>query len=417
MKAVILAAGEGKRLRPLTYTRPKCMIPLAGKPMLEHVVESVKGAGIRDILIVDKYLGKSIEDYFGDGKDFGVRIQYAEQGEKYGTAAAFAEAQEFVNDEEFLGVAGDIVTEPSAVKKVIASHSGKITMGLKPVENPSKYGVVKLDKAGIGNVIEFIEKPETPASNLVNTSIYMFSKGVMSELANAEKSPRGEYEITSVIKKFAEKKQVTGVELNEYWMDIGMPWQFLDASGHLITKMPEMQKGEIENCTLKGKVVVEKGARVFNSFIEGPVYIGKNTTIGPFVYIRPVTAIGDNCDLSAGTTVKNSILMNHVNAKHLSYIGDSIVGENCNFGAGTQVANYRFDAGTVKMNIGEVQYDTEKHKLGALIGDNVKTGVLACTMPGKSIGDGCWIGAGVVVDQDLARGTKVFVKQELEYVK
>ncbi len=414
MKAVILAAGEGKRMRPLTFTRPKCMIPLAGRPILEHVVDAAKAAGVGEIILVVKYMEKNVREHFGDGRKFGVKIDYAVQGERYGTAAAFAAAKKFVDEEEFLVIAGDVVTDASAVRKVMGSHSGKMTMGLKAVENPLKYGVVKM-KGGL--VTEFVEKPAKPEGNLVNTSIYCFSKGMMKELEEAPKTERGEYEITGVVRKLAKEKQVAGVELSEYWMDIGMPWQFLDASGHLIGKMPAKNKGAVENSTLKGKVVVEEGARIFNSYIEGPAYIGRNAEIGPFVYIRPITSIGDSCVLSSGTTVKNSILMDRVNAKHLTYIGDSIVGENCNFGAGTQIANYKFDASTVKMKVGETSYDTEKHKLGVLVGDNVKTGVLACTMPGKTIGDGCWIGAGVVVHEDIPRKTKVFVKQELEYIK
>ena len=414
MKAVILAAGEGKRMRPLTYTRPKCMIPIAGRPILEHVVDEVKAAGVKEVVLVVKYMEEKVKEYFGDGRKFGVKIDYVTQGERYGTAAAFSSAKKFVDGEEFLGIAGDIVTDAGAIKKVLALRSAKVTMGLKAVDNPSKYGVVKLEK---GLVKEFVEKPVKPEGNLVNTSIYCFGEGVMDELENAPKTERGEYEITGMIRKLAKDGQVAGVELSEYWMDIGMPWQFLDASGHLISRMPERRKGSVENSTLKGKVVIEEGAYIFNSFIEGPAYIGRNTEIGPFVYIRPVTAIGEKCSLSSGTTVKNSILMNRVNAKHLSYIGDSIVGENCNFGAGTQIANYKFDASTVKMKVGETHYDTEKEKFGVLIGDNVKTGVLACTMPGKSIGDGSWIGAGVVVNHDIPRNTKVFVKQELEFVK
>lgn len=413
MKAVVLAAGEGKRMRPLTYTRPKCMIPIAGKPILEHVVGEVKTAGVKDIIIVTKYMEEKVKAHFGNGSKFGVKIRYAHQGEKYGTAAAFAAAEKFVDGEEFLGIAGDIITEASAIRKV-ANGSGKIAMGLKPVDNPSKYGVVKVRH---GLVTEFVEKPANPESNLVNTSIYLFDKNVMAELQDAPKTERGEYEITGVIRKLAAAHQVTGVELKEYWMDIGMPWQFLDASGHIISKMPAKKKGKVENSTLKGKVIVEEGAHVFNSYIEGPAYIGKNSEVGPFVYVRPITAIGENCSLSSGTTIKNSILMDHVYAKHLTYIGDSIVGENCNFGAGTQVANYKFDASTVKMKVGETLYDTEKHKLGVLIGDNVKTGVLACLMPGKTVGDGCWVGAGVVVNKDIPRNTKVFVKQELEYLR
>ncbi|MDD5318175.1 MAG: sugar phosphate nucleotidyltransferase [Candidatus ainarchaeum sp.] len=411
MKAVILAAGEGRRMRPLTFTRPKCMIPIAGKPILEHVVEGVKAAGVRDVMIVVKYMGEKVRAHFGDGRDFGVKISYAEQGAKYGTAAAFASAKGFVDGEEFLGVAGDVVVDPGAIRKVVSAHSGKITMGLKAVDNPSKYGVVKLEK---GRVTEFAEKPEKPESDLVNTSIYCFGEGAMDALEGAPKTVRGEYEITGVIQSLAEKGQASGVEIGEYWMDVGMPWQFLDASGHIIGGMKAENRGEVENSTIKGKVVVEKGAKIFNSYVEGPAYIGRNSVVGPFVYIRPATAVGGNCSLSSGTTVKNSILMDGVNAKHLTYIGDSIVGENCNFGAGTQVANYKFDASSVRMRVGEINYDTEKHKLGVVIGDNVKTGVLSCAMPGKTIGDGCWIGAGVVVNKDIGRNRKVFVKQELE---
>ena len=414
MKAVILAAGEGRRMRPLTFTRPKCMIPVAGKPILEYVVGEVKAAGIKEIVMVVKYMEEKVRSHFGDGSDFGVRIDYVTQGERYGTAAAFASAKEFVDGQEFLGIAGDIITEASAIRKVIRSHSGQITMGVKAVDNPSKYGVVKL--AG-GLVVDFAEKPAKPESNLVNTSIYCFGKGAMEELEKAPKASSGEYEITGVIRKLSKEGKVAGVELDEYWMDIGMPWQFLEASGYLISKMPAKREGVVEDSTVKGKVIIEEGAHVYNSYIEGPAYIGRNSVIGPFVYIRPVTAIGANCCLSSGTTVKNSILMDNVNAKHLSYIGDSIVGENCNFGAGTQIANYRFDASTVKMKVGEMEYDTEKHKLGVLIGDNVKTGVLSCTMPGKTIGDGSWIGAGVIVNKDIPRNTKVFVKQVLEYIR
>jgi len=413
MKAVVLAAGEGKRMRPLTFTRPKFMIPLAGKPILEHVIDNLREAGVTEIVLVVKYMKEMVEEYFGDGSNFGVSIEYVEQGEKYGTAAAFAAAKDLVR-EEFLGIAGDIVTETSAIKKLLAEKNGRVRVGLKKVENPEKYGVAKLEG---GKITELVEKPGKPESNLANTSIYVFGEGVMDLIAGVKESERGEYEVTDVIKDLIPKGEVYGVELTEYWMDIGMPWQFLDASEHLIEKMPERCEGVVEDSTIKGKVIIEEGARVFNSFIEGPTYIGKNTVVGPFVYIRKSTSIGDNCNLSSGTTVKNSILMNNVNAKHLTYIGDSIVGEKCNFGAGTQIANYKFDASTVRMRINEKKYDTEKKKFGVLVGDDTKTGVLACTMPGTSIGFGCWIGAGVVLHKNVPSNTKVFVKQELEYVE
>ena len=412
MKAVVLAAGEGKRLRPLTHTRPKCMIPIAGKPILEHVVNELRAAGLRDIVMVVRYMKEKVMDYFGDGKEFGVKIEYAVQGERYGTGAAFAAARELVDD-EFVGIAGDVITEASAIRRLVRQAEGTVTMGLKRVENPSKYGVVLMRG---DRVVDFEEKPEKPKSELANTSIYVFGKRAMEELGRAPKTERGEYEITGVLRRLAKSGEVKGVEISEFWMDVGLPWQFLTASEHIINRMPARRKGSVSSSELVGKVIVEKGADIFNSYIEGPAYIGEKAEIGPFAYIRPTTSIGAHCSLSSGTTVKNSILMDGVKAKHLTYIGDSIIGEGCNFGAGTQVANYRFDAKTVKMRLADRKYDTETTKFGVVMGDNVKTGVLSCVMPGKSIGDGCWIGSGVVVHEDVPRRTKVFVRQTLEFI-
>ncbi|MFH1285433.1 MAG: bifunctional sugar-1-phosphate nucleotidylyltransferase/acetyltransferase [Candidatus Micrarchaeota archaeon] len=408
--AVILAAGEGKRLRPLTFTRPKCMIELAGKPILAHVLDNLKKAGIKETVLVVKYMSDVVREYFGDGKKFGMKIEYVEQGERYGTAAAFETAREHIDD-SFLGIAADIITDAEAIKSVIKAHDGIATLGLKNVEHVSEYGIATL-KAG--KVSNFEEKPKTSASKLANASIYAFDSKVFDEISKLKPSPRGEYEITDVIKNLIPKREASGVEISGYWLDMGMPWHLFDANKYLIEKTPA-KKGAIENSTISGKVIMEEGARIYDSYIEGPLYLGKKSEIGPHAYIRGCTSIGDFCHIGDSTTVKNSIIFHGVNAKHLSYIGDSIVGSNCNFGAGTQIANYRFDEGMITAKISGAEMDTRRRKLGAVIGDKTKTGVLSCIMPGKTIGDECWIGAGVVVKDNIPRKTGVFVKQDLVF--
>ncbi|QLJ52369.1 MAG: N-acetylglucosamine-1-phosphate uridyltransferase / Glucosamine-1-phosphate N-acetyltransferase [Candidatus Fermentimicrarchaeum limneticum] len=409
MKGVIIAGGEGKRLKPLTHTKPKCMIPVAGKPILTHVIEALKDAGVKDLVIVVNYLKDRIIDEFGDGRNFGVRIRYAQQKKMRGTADAFLAAEGMV-DGPFVGIASDIITEGSAIKKLIRLHDSEMTVGLKRVDDVSEYGTAEVEK---GRIVKFEEKPKVRRSGLVNCSMYVMEDTVFSKLRSIEPSKRREYEVTDLIRMLAKKKGVRGVELKEFWRDLGMPWELFDANEFLLNRMPERREGELEDCKVKGKVIIEKGARVFNSFVEGPVFIGKNTEIGPYSFLRGNTSIGDNCGIGDSTTVKNSIIMNGVNAKHLSYIGDSIVGENCNFGAGTQIANWRFDAGTIKMEVLKKEVDTKRSKLGVVIGDNTKTGVLASVMPGKTIGDNCWIGANVQIDRDIPRATEVFLKQEL----
>ncbi|MCX6776952.1 MAG: sugar phosphate nucleotidyltransferase [Candidatus Micrarchaeota archaeon] len=413
MKGVILVAGEGKRLKPLTHTRPKCMIPVAGRPILSHVLENLKNAGIVDVVIVVNYLRHKIIDEFGNGSKIGMRIKYAVQEKMRGTADAFLAAEDMIDD-TFVGIAGDIITESSAIKKLISSHDSEMTIGLKRVDDVSNYGVAELER---GKIVKFEEKPKTRRSGLANCSMYVMNESLFSKMKSLRLSKRGEYEITDLIKILASKGNARGVELTEYWQDLGVPWQLFDANEFLLKTMKAKKEGKIEHSRVSGKVIIERGARVFDSVIEGPVFIGKNTEVGPHSFIRGNSSIGEDCSISDSTTVKNSIIMNHVNAKHLTYIGDSIIGENCNFGAGTQVANWRFDAGTISMEVMNKKVDTKRSKLGVIIGDNTKTGVLSSVMPGMTIGDNCWVGAGVVVDRDIPRGTRVFVKQRLIFEK
>ncbi|MBU0526982.1 NTP transferase domain-containing protein [Candidatus Micrarchaeota archaeon] len=405
MKAVILAAGEGVRLRPLTSTRPKCMLYVAGKPILHHLLLEAKKAGITEAIVVVRYLKEKVTEYFSN-VELGMKISFVEQGSEKGTAAALLCAESHIQD-TFVVLAGDTVTESSIIRKTIEEKEGRITLAVKKVKNPHEYGVVELsgDKVSI-----FEEKPKHPKTDLANLSIYCMEPTIFNDLKSIGKSERGEHEIVNL---FVGAKAVV---TDGYWRDIAYPWDLFEANEFLLEKL-EAQSGEIINSTISGKVIMEEGAKIIHSYVEGCSYIGAGTVIGPNAYLRGHNSIGRNCSIGAGSTVKNSILFDNVNAKHLAYIGDSVIGSNVNFGSGTQVANFRFDEGHINVLTEKGWVNTGRKKLGIIVGDNTKFGVLSATMPGKIIGTNCWIHSSVVVNKNVPSNVRVFTRQPIEFAK
>jgi len=407
MKAVVMAAGDGKRMRPLTDTRPKVMLPVGGKPILEHVLIDLKKAGVDEAVIIIRHEKEKIIEYFSPKEEeLGMKISFVEQGSETGTASAILAAEKEVSG-TFVVIAGDIITDYGNIAEVVKEHTGMITLGVKKVKNPHEYGIVEITD---GKVSLFQEKPKNPKTELANLSIYCMESGVFGEIKKLKKSEREEYEIVDL---FIGAK---AVEVEGYWQDVGYPWHLLDANKHLLSKM-EAKSGDIENSTINGKVIMEKGAKIINSYIEGDVYIGENSVVGPGAYIRGAVSIGKNCHVGGATSIKESILFDNVNAKHLAYIGDSVIGSNVNFGSGTQVANYRFDEKVINVLTEKGWVNSGKRKLGAIIGDGVKFGVNSVTMPGKLIGSGSWIHSGVVVNKNVPANTDVGTKQELIFRK
>lgn len=409
-EAVVLAAGQGKRLQPLTLTRPKCMVQLAGKPILHHMLANLQDAGVKTAYVVVNYKQDCVRKYFAR-RDLGlkIKIEFIEQGKKYGTAAAFAEAEGKVAG-TFFAVAGDVITTADTLRALAKSAEGMVSAVFTETDNIEGYGIAHVK----GDYLDKLEeKPANPPpSALVNCSLYVFSPQIFAELKKVKPSVRGEYEVTDVLKA----QKVRAVITNDFWLDVGMPWQLFAANEYLISRMPE-KKGKIEGSTIKGKIVMEEGAEIINSYIEGPLYLGAHSKIGPHAYIRGCTSIGEHCEIGDSTTIKNSIIFDHVNAKHLAYIGDSVIGEGCNFGAGTQIANFRFDSGHIKAKVNDVVIDTRRRKLGAILGDNVKMGILSSVMPGRMIGDGAWIGANVMVVENVESRTHLQIRQDLVSTK
>jgi bifunctional UDP-N-acetylglucosamine pyrophosphorylase/glucosamine-1-phosphate N-acetyltransferase len=235
---------------------------------------------------------------------------------------------------------------------------------------------------------------------------------VFDQIPKIPKSPRGDYEIVNLF------IGASAVVVDGYWKDMGHPWDLLEANEYLLSKMEsKFLKSQVKNSTITGNVILEKGAKIIDSYVEGNVYIGQDSVIGPNAYIRGSTSIGSNCHIGPGSSVKNSILFDSVNAKHLTYIGDSVIGQNVNFGAGTQIANYRFDGANVIVMTTKGWKDSATKKLGAFVGDNTKFGVLSCVMPGKLIGHNCWIHSGIVVNKNVPPDTDVFTRQPIEFAK
>ncbi len=414
MKAIILAAGKGIRLEPITHTRPKPLIPVMNKPLLFHTLDAIKNADINDIFIVVSYLKEkiieAIENYKAKNR---VNIRIVEQEAPLGTGHAVKILEQYV-DEPFILVYGDLYIDKKVLKKIVEKKPP--IMSLTRVENPREYGVVVTRD---DYIIDIIEKPSyEPPSNMINAGVYYLTPEIFHYLDKIKKSPRGEYEITDALKLMIKdnvKLSYIILEKDE-WSEIGRPWDILSIHETLLRKLEQSHiMGEVEEYVkIKGPVIIEEGSRIRSgTYITGPVYIGKDTIIGPNSYIRPYSVVGDDVRIGNAVEIKNSVIMEHTRIQHLSYVGDSIICENVNFGAGTITANLRFDEKEVKVTVKGKRISSKRKKLGAIVGGYVKTGINVSLMPGVKIGAYSWIAPGAVVDKDVPKNT--FLKIKIEY--
>jgi UDP-N-acetylglucosamine diphosphorylase/glucosamine-1-phosphate N-acetyltransferase len=400
LKAVILAAGEGNRMRPLTSDRPKVMLPIANKPILEHLLNEVKEAGITEFIFVVGYCDEQVRKYFGGGEKWGVKIAYSEQRKQLGTADAIRMVEGMV-DNNFLVINGDVIVNHQDVIKLIKNTHN--TMSIVEVKDPRGLGMVELSGR---KVINIYEKTERPPTLMANAGLYLFTPEVFAAVSRTEKSPRGEYEITDTCKILMKEKAGLYYQKLSSWLDLSYPWDLLTANESMLATLKEQNLGEAEdNVVLKGPAVIGRNTVIKSgTYIEGPVIIGEDCRIGPNCYIRPSTTIGNGCHIGAAVEVKNSIIMNNTDFPHLNYVGDSVIGAGCNFGAGTKIANLRLD----KQNIKVAGIDTGRRKLGAIVGDRVETGINASINCGTMIGNNTFIGPGVLVKGIIAPDSKLF---------
>ncbi len=405
MRAVILAAGEGTRMRPLTENKPKVMLPIANKPMLEYTILEAKAAGITDFVLIVGYQKEAITGYFGDGSRLGVNVEYVVQEKQAGTGHAFGMAAQACDD-RFIALNGDVTVNAEHLKKLIGRKDDAI-ITVKEVADPRAYGVIE---AVDGRVTRIVEKSPQPPTNLANAGIYLFDPCIFEAIAKTPLSPRGEIEITDSLQSLIDTGRSVGYEvMDSEWLDIGRPWQLLTANEMVLKDLQPSIEGDVEpNATLKGPVSVGKGTLIRNgAYIVGPCTIGENCDIGPNCFIRASTSIGNNVHIGNAVEVKNSIIMNGTKIGHLSYVGDSVIGERCNFGAGTKIANLRLDEKTIPVTVNGKKTDSGRRKLGCIMGDDVHTGIGSLINVGTSLGAGAMVGPGELAKGEIKKGERL----------
>ena len=412
MQAVILAAGEGKRCRPLTLTRPKPLLKVANKPIIQHDLDALSEAGIKEVIIVTGYLGEKIKSYFGERfKD--IKITYVKQGNGYGTAHALLSARDAV-EKTFLVLNGDDIYFPEDIGRMVGENPRVL---VKEVNDVSKFGEVAVKN---GKLLRITEKPQGRKNGWANTGCYVLTDEIFDVIKHLHKSERGEYELTDAVNALASTIDMEVVEAR-VWQPVTYPWNLLDANELLLnsTENDARKNVEIEeNVTLKGKVIIGENTRIRSgTYIEGPCIIGSNCDIGPNCYIRAYTAIGNNCRIGNAVEIKNSVIFDNSKISHLSYVGDSVIGENCNLGAGTMVANLRHDRKAVSVLINGKLIDSDRRKLGVIMADGCKTGIHTSIKPGMVMGPFSWTSPHSYVDRNLEPFTLLAEKKKIRMEK
>ncbi|MEK9716335.1 MAG: bifunctional sugar-1-phosphate nucleotidylyltransferase/acetyltransferase [Candidatus Heimdallarchaeota archaeon] len=406
MEAIVLAAGIGTRLAPLTNNFPKPLLNIAGKPILKRIIDDLKKSDqINNINVVVNYQADRIITEINNWYPNDETIQIIHQNETNGTADAVNSAILQTNIEDnFLVINGDVLFEQNLPSMINTSYKDGLIVGVKTT-NPNNYGLIRHKDNLLLNINE---KPDSSSTSIeyINAVFYILPKASISLLSSLKQSKRGELEITDLLNLLVQENfKITVLELENHWFDIGYPWEILNANEFFINKESmtyTIDSKTSTNATIIGNVQINETANIRNGvYIEGPVFIDDGADIGPNCYIRAHSYIGKNTRVGNACEIKNSILSENSHVAHLSYIGDTFVGNNTNLGAGTITANLRHDNKSIKLNVKEDRVDTGRRKLGAIIGHDVKTGIGVNLLPGVKISSGSWINAGETIKYDL----------------
>jgi glucose-1-phosphate thymidylyltransferase len=320
MKAIILCAGKGTRLRPLTYTSAKHLIPLANKPALEYGIEKITECDIKDIgIIIGEETGEDIKQAIGDGKRWKVNISYIMQSEPLGLAHAVQVARDFLQDEPFLMFLGDNLLKNgiSQYKEKFEKRKTQAFVLLTRVENPEQFGVVELKD---NQIIRMIEKPKVPKTDLALIGVYFFDKTIHQAIEHIKPSARGELEITDAIQWLIDNGYKVEAEIIEgWWKDTGKPEDIIEANRLILEDIHrDLDKANIDSKSkVFGRVNLAKGVEIVNSTILGPVIIGENARIINS-YIGPFTSLSDGVEVE-GSEIEYSVIMANTNIKNVNY--------------------------------------------------------------------------------------------------
>jgi glucose-1-phosphate thymidylyltransferase len=330
MKGIILHGGHGTRLRPLTHTGPKQLLPIANKPMSEYCVESMIKAGIKEIAFIIGGVGfEKVREYYGTGERFGIKFLYIEQDSPKGIAHAIRLCKDFIGNEKFLVFLGDNIIQKSIkdYAERFISEDSSASILLCEVDQPSRFGIANIKD---GQIIKIIEKPKNPTSNLAVTGIYFLTPLIFDVIDNLKPSWRNELEITDALQMLLESNHKIKFDIiTNYWKDTGTPEDIIHANKVILENSESYFLGKkLENVSIQGKVMVGNGTLIKNnSKIEGPVIIGENCTIDENTRIGPNSSIGDNCKISQ-CDIEDSIVMENCIIDEKIKIRNSIIASN-----------------------------------------------------------------------------------------
>ena len=390
VSAVILAAGEGRRLEPLTNRRPKPMVPVANRPLLEHVLEAVVAAGIDHVVFVVGYRQERIRNHFGDGDEWGIDVEYVEQSTQLGTGHAVLQAEPAV-DGPFAVVNGDRIVDPSIVTTVCdrAASGETPTVAVTRVDNPQAYGVVTLEG---DRVVAIDEKPDVPVeTGRINAGVYGFSPAIFEAIR--ETTTAGELTITATLNDVASAAGVYAVSYDGRWLDVSNLWDLLAVNAALIGADEAASESTV------GEAVASEttGAHADSVSVADDAVLADTVRVGPNVTLGGATAIGRNATVEAGAVVENAVVFPDAVIGAGAVVRGAIVAGNARIGPNATVAG---EPATVVVG------DTVHHDvaLSGVVGDNATIGAGATLTDGAVVGDDVAAEAGVVVGGGVARG-------------
>lgn len=328
LKAVVLCAGEGTRLRPLTFSKPKHLLPVAGKPLLGHVLQSLANAGLHEVGLVVGHHPEAVQRYVGDGEQWGIEATYITQDQPLGLGHAIKQTRGFVGDCPFIVYLGDNLLE-SGINDFVDDFRAdgmQASLLLKEVEDPRKYGVAVLDDQR--RVLRLVEKPPEPPSNLAIIGVYAFQPSIFDAIDSIKPSARGELEITDAIQYLVESGQTVSARVIEgFWEDAGEPLTLLRANHRYLDLIPNHIQGSLgTDCSVDGTAHIGKGTRIIDSHLLGPVLIGRNCVIERAT-LGPYTAIGDGCVIT-DSLIRGSVIQDNCRISQLpAGLESSVLGE------------------------------------------------------------------------------------------
>jgi len=326
MKGLVLAGGKGTRLRPITHTNAKQLVPVANKPILHYGIEALVKAGIIDIVVIVGDTHKEIEASLGDGSRWGAKIEFKTQDVPLGLAHAVKIAKPFLKKDPFVMYLGDNLLRDGIddLVKTFQTEKPNAQILLAKVEHPEQFGVAELKD---GKVVRLVEKPKQPKSNLALVGIYMFDHHIFESIENLKPSWRNELEITDAIQSLLDRGLVVRPHITSgWWKDTGRLSDLLEANQLILETKEAKNEGQIlGDCKIEGRVVIEKGAVIKNSTLRGPIIIGEETTITNS-FIGPYSSIYHHVTVE-NSEVENSILLEHSRIINVARLEDSLIGQ------------------------------------------------------------------------------------------